>query len=280
MPYQHIKILPLTGTFGAEISGVDLSAPLDDETFAEVRRAWLENKVVFFRDQVLTPEQHRDFAGRFGDFQKPGFVPTLDDYPEIRRQDVTPDGVSKDITWHTDDAFLEIPSKCSVLYALQVPKTGGDTVWSNLAAAYDALSDQMQQLLSGLIAIHDVGFYNAPTNIDRWGPEQFLNTRKSVPPVEHPLIRTHPETGEKSIFVSQLLVSHIKDMKPKESKALLQFLFRHTQEEEFLCRFKWRDHSIAFWDNRCTQHRGIFDFTGEERRLMHRVAIADTQRPV
>jgi taurine dioxygenase len=135
MSYQHIKIQPLTGTFGAEISDVDLSTSLDDETFAEVRQAWIENKVVFFRDQTLTPEQHRDFAGRFGDFQKPGFVPTLDGYPEIRRQDVTPDGVSKDITWHTDDAFLETPSKCSILYALHVPKTGGDTVWSNRAAA-------------------------------------------------------------------------------------------------------------------------------------------------
>jgi taurine dioxygenase len=280
MPYEHIEVRPLTGTFGAEIYGVDLSEPLNDEVFAEVRRAWIENKVVFFRDQELTPEQHRDFAGRFGGFQKPGFVPTLKDYPEVRRQKVTPDSFSKDITWHTDDSFLEIPSKGSVLYALKVPEAGGDTVWGDLSAAYAALSDQMQSLLSDLVAVHDVSFYNAMRVIDQWGPEQYVNVRKSTPPVEHPLVRTHPETGEKSLFISALLVSHIKGMKPKESRALLQFLFNHTQEEEFLCRFKWQDRSVAFWDNRCTQHRGIFDFTGDVERLMHRVAIADTERPV
>lgn len=277
--YRHLAISPVSGSFGAEVSGVDLSLPLDDEVFAEVRRAWLAYKVIFFRDQQLTPEQHRDFAGRFGGFQKPGFVPVLEDHPEVRRQETSPDSVSKDITWHTDDTFLEIPSRGSVLYALQVPTVGGDTVWANMAAAYDALSDQMKNLLGGLTAIHDISFHNALKTINKWGPAQYLNVRETVPPVEHPLIRTHPETGEKSIFVTEQLVSGIKGMKPGESQALLQFLFRHTQQEEFLCRFRWRDHSIAFWDNRCTQHRGIFDFSGDERRLMHRVAIADTERP-
>jgi taurine dioxygenase len=280
MSYQRIGISPLSGTFGAELSGVDLSKPLDDETFAEIRRAWLDYKVIFFRDQHLTPEQHRDFGGRFGDFQKPGFVPVLKDYPEIRRQEVKLGGVSQDIWWHTDDAFLDIPSKGSVLYALKVPDAGGDTVWANMAAAYDALSDQMQNFLGGLTAIHDVSFRNALSAIDKWGPEHYKNVRASVPPVEHPVIRTHPETGRKSIFVTEQLTSHMKGMTAKESEALLKFLFSHTQQEEFLCRFKWRDHSVAFWDNRCTQHRGIFDFSADAYRLMHRVAIADSARPV
>jgi taurine dioxygenase len=279
--YKHITIQPLSGSFAAEIGGVNLGEPLDDATFDEVRRAWLDYKVVFFREQSLTPAQHRDFAARFGAFQPPGFVPVLDDYPEVRRQLVTPDSVSKDVTWHTDDTFYEVPSKCSVLYALEVPKVGGDTVWSNLEAAYEALSDTMKGVLDGLTAVHDVSYYNAMNAIGKWGGKHFDEVRKNVPPVEHPLVRTHPETGHKSLFISEFLVSHIKGMKEKESRALLELLFRHTQEEEFLCRFKWRDGSVAFWDNRCTQHRGIFDFTLEpgERRLMHRVAIADTERP-
>ncbi len=279
--HERITIQALSGSFGAEIGGVDLSKPLGEATFEEVRKAWLDYKLLFFREQSLTPAQHRDFAGRFGEFQPPGFVPVLDDYPEVRRQLVTPDSFSKDVTWHTDDTFFEIPSKGSVLYALEVPKVGGDTVWSDLEAAYDALSDTMKGLLDGLTAVHDVSFYNAMNAIDRWGGKHFDSVRKKVPPVEHPMVRTHPETGRKSLFINEFLVSHIKGMKDKESRALLDFLFRHTQEEEFLCRFRWRDGSVAFWDNRCTQHRGIFDFTldQDERRLMHRVAIADTERP-
>jgi taurine dioxygenase len=279
MSYQHIEIQPMTGTFGAEIGGVDLSTPLGDDTFSEIRQAWLEYKLIFFRDQKLTPASQRDFAGRFGDFQKPGMVPTLEDYPEVRRQETTPDSFSKNIGWHTDDSFLEFPSKGSVLYALKVPSAGGDTVWSNLTAAYEALSNTMQRLLDGLVAVHDISAHNALKTINKWGPDYYVDLRKTVPPVEHPVVRTHPETGLKSLFVNEQLVSHIKDMTDKESRALLEFLFRHTQEDEFLCRFKWRDNSVAFWDNRCTQHRGIFDFSGDEQRLMHRVAIADSGRP-
>jgi len=270
----------MTGLFGAEIGGVDLSIPLDDDTFDEVKRAWLEYKLIFFRDQKLTPAQHRDFAGRFGEFQKPGLVPTLEDYPEVRRQETTPESFSKNIGWHTDDSFLEFPSKGSVLYALKVPQAGGDTVWSNLTAAYEALSDQMQRFVGGLVAVHDISAHNALVTINKWGPEYYIDLRKSIPPVEHPVVRTHPETGLKSLFINEQLVSHIKGMTQKESRTLLNFLFSHTQGEDFHCRFKWRNNSVAFWDNRCTQHRGIFDFSGEEQRLMHRVAIADNDRPV
>lgn len=280
MSYQHIEIHPMTGSFGAEIGGVDLSVPLDEDIFDEVRRAWLEYKLIFFRDQQLTPAQHRDFAGRFGEFQKPGLVPTLEDYPEVRRQETTPESFSRNIGWHTDDSFLEFPSKGSVLYALKVPQAGGDTVWSNLTAAYAALSDQMQRFLGGLVAVHDISAHNALVTINKWGPEYYIDLRKSIPPVEHPVVRTHPETGLKSLFINEQLVSHIKGMTQKESRMLLNFLFSHTQEEDFHCRFKWRDNSVAFWDNRCTQHRGIFDFSGAEQRLMHRVAIADNGRPV
>jgi taurine dioxygenase len=280
MPYNHIEIQPMTGRFGAEISGVDLSTSLEDDVFEEIKRAWLEYRLIFLRDQEMTPANQRDFAGRFGGFQKPGTVPTLEGYPEVRRQETTPNSFSKNIGWHTDDSFLEFPSKGSVLYSLKVPSAGGDTVWSDLTAAYEALSDRMQRMLEGLVAVHDISANSALKTIELLGPENFSKFRKSMPPVEHPLVRTHPETGLKSLFVNQQLVSHIKDLTEKESFALLQLLFRHTQEEEFLCRFKWRDNSVAFWDNRCTQHRGIFDFSGEEPRLMHRVAIAESDRPI
>ena len=278
--HKDITVRPVTGTLGAAVAGVDLSRPLDEQTLAEIRAAWLEHQALFFRDQELTPQQHEAFAGNFGELTKAGFMPTLEgashvfvqEYPGLYSRDVT------DITWHCDAAFLPVPSRGSVLYALDVPEGAGDTVWANMYAAYEDLSDSMQSFLSGLTAVHDNAYRNLETLMTRLGPEQFLQMRKMLPPSEHPVVRTHPETGRKCLFVSELMTSHIKGMKPAESRMLLDFLFRHSTQPEFQCRFTWRKNSVAFWDNRCTIHKGVFDF-GDRHRLMHRVSIDDDRPP-
>ena len=197
----------------------------------------------------------------------------VQEYPGLYSRDVT------DITWHCDAAFLPVPSRGSVLYALDVPEGAGDTVWANMYAAYEDLSGSMQSFLSGLTAVNDNAYRNLETLIERLGPEAFAQMRKMLPPSGHPVVRTHPETGRKSLFVSELMTSHIKDMKPEESRMLLDFLFRHSTQPEFQCRFAWEKHSVAFWDNRCTIHKGVFDF-GDRHRLMHRVSIDDDRPPV
>ncbi|MGI9308607.1 MAG: TauD/TfdA dioxygenase family protein [Gammaproteobacteria bacterium] len=280
MENEHIAVDPIAGALGAEVDGVDLSQTLADDVINEIRGAWLEHKLLFFRDQELTPEQHIAFASLFGDVQAPGFVPTLDGYPQIKRQEMNEySQVGTDVTWHTDDSFNAIPSRCSVLYALDVPPSSGDTTWINLNAAYEGLSDKMKSFLEGLTAIHDLVETMGPGVLRQYGGERWQQFRDSTPPVEHPVIRTHPETGLKSLFVNPLMTYKIKDLGDDESRALLEFLYQHMQQPEFTCRFRWRKHSVAFWDNRITAHKGINDFF-PAHRLMHRVAIADDQRPV
>lgn len=279
MSYQHIELRLLGGTLGAEVNGVDLSQSLNEATIKEIRTAWLDHLVLFFRDQDITPEQHKAFALYFGEFQKPGFVPTLENDPHIKVQEYDKySQIGSDITWHADDTFAEIPSKCSVLYALDVPDAGGDTIWANMQAAYEALSEPVQKFLSGLIAVHDLVATMGPGVLRERGPEAYTSFHNRTPPVEHPLVRTHPETGKKSIFVNPLMTSRIKGINPAESTAVLNFIYDHIMQPEFQVRFQWQKNSIAFWDNRCTIHKGVNDFF-PAHRLMHRVAIADTERP-
>ena len=279
MAEQQFLVRPLTAPLGAEISGIDLAAPLNDAHFDRLQEAWIEHKVLFFRDQELTPEQHKAFARRFGEFQPPGFVPTLPDHPEIRRQEQPSEmGIEANIVWHSDDLFLEVPSKGSILWALEVPEQGGDTVWCDMQLAYEGLSETMQGILSGLTALH-VPMANMREVVNMFGADAFTRMYKKSKPVEHPVLRTHPETGRTSLNVNQLNTTMIAGMTPMESDALLGFLFAHSQQPGYQCRFSWRKGSVAFWDNRCTMHRGLPNFTGGHR-LMHRVAIADSQRPV
>ncbi|MBT5891353.1 MAG: taurine dioxygenase [Chromatiales bacterium] len=276
-----IIVKPMTNALGAEVLNVDLTRELDLDAVRVLKELFLQYKVLFFRDQNLTPEQHIAFAMHFGDeVQKPGFVPLLDGYPQIRRQEMNEySSVSSDINWHTDDTFLEVPSKCSVLHALEVPIGKGDTVWVNMAAAYEGLSKPMQDFLLGLTAIHDLVETMGPGVLKQYGPDRWQKFRESTPSVEHPIIRTHPETKEKCLFVNPLMTFRIKGLSDPESKAILDMLYEHMTKEEYMVRFRWEKHSVAFWDNRCTAHRGINDFF-PAHRLMHRVAIADTKRPV
>ena len=240
----------------------------------EVKSAWLEHQVLFFRNQLLTPEQHVAFTKNFGELQGPGYMPTLDGYPNVYVQEYPGlyDGIVSDVTWHIDASFMKKPLKGAVLYALDVPDVGGDTAWVNLYAAYELLSKPMQKLCSGLTAIHDNFHKNLTAVLETYGAKGYEMARKATPPGEHPLVCRHPETGKKCLFYSELLISHFKELTDEENKTLKEFLQQHIQKPELYCRFKWENNSIAFWDNRCTAHKGIFDF-GQAHRLMHRVAV-------
>lgn len=280
MPYTHFSARPLTGALGAEIQGLNLAKPLPDDVFAELQQAWLEYHVLFFRDQDLTPEQHLAFGKRFGEIDPSSFIPGVPGYEDIRLQDMKDaKQLGNDINWHCDNSFKEFPQKCSALYAVQVPSRGGDTTWANMYLAYEHLSATMRSFLDGLTAVHDLVAIMGPGILKQYGPERWQSFSDRTPPVEHPLVRTHPETGRRCLFVNPLMTSYIKDLSEAESKNLLEFLFAHAVQEEFLCRFRWEKGSLALWDNRCTIHRGIADFY-TERRIMHRVAIADPVRPV
>lgn len=279
MNYQHFSVRPMTGALGGLVDGLDLSHALSDEAFTELCAAWHKYQVLFFRDQDLTPEQQLAFGRRFGEVDPSAFIPTLDGFPDIRVQDMQDyRKLGTDINWHCDNSFREHPQKCSALYAREVPSKGGDTAWANMYLAYELLSPAMRQFLDGLTAIHDLVEIMGPGILKQYGAERWQSFRDRTPPVEHPVVRTHPETGRRCLFINPLMTWRIKELSDAESRNLLDFLNQHCVQEELLCRFRWEKGSLAFWDNRCTIHRGIADFY-TERRIMHRVAIADPEKP-
>ncbi|MDP6435792.1 MAG: TauD/TfdA family dioxygenase [Gammaproteobacteria bacterium] len=274
------EIRPMSGALGAEITGLDLAQPMDDETFAGFCDAWHRYQVLFFRDQELTPEQHIALGKRFGELDISRFIPTVEGYPEIRLQDMSVGGnIPGDVDWHHDNSFMEVPQKCSFLYAKEVPAAGGDTVWVNTVKVLESLSPPMQKFLEGLTAVHDVIDIMGPALLKQQGPEAWQAARDRTPPVEHPVVRIHPETGEKCLYINPLMTSYIKDLNPDESKNLLVFLIEKMVRPEFMVRFQWTKNSVAFWDNISTIHRGIYadlPDLGEEPRIMHRVAVTET----
>jgi taurine dioxygenase len=279
---KHISIRPLTGALGAEIDGVDLTQPLDEETFDEIHQAWLDNLVIFFRDQKVTPEQLIAFGRRFGELHIHPFIPNLDGYPEIIKLQSAPDGPGtmayQSNTWHTDLTYEAIPPMASILRAIEVPEAGGDTMWNNLYAAYDALSDRMKTFVDGMTAIHYIAKSMPADFLEQpWSAKQVGRFHEVTPPVEHPVVRTHPETGRKCLFVNRNFTSHLKDLHRVESDAVLAYLLEHIEQAEFQVRFHWANDSIAMWDNRCTQHYAIVDYASQ--RTMHRVTVCG-DRPV
>jgi taurine dioxygenase len=282
LTYKEIELKPVSGNLGAEIHGVDLSKPLTEAALNEVRRALLDNCVIFFRDQVITPEQQIAFASRFGALQVHPFIPTLEGYPEIIELRSKDDGPAEmayqSNKWHTDMTYTPDPPLGCVLYGKEVPPAGGDTMFLNLYRAYETLSPIMQEFVSGLTAIHDItASMPADFMAQSWAPKQLESLHKKTPPVEHPVVRTHPETGKKCLFVNSNFTSHIKDLSRAESDALLNMLYEHIAKPENVCRFNWATNSIAFWDNRCTQHYAVNDYYS--LRVMHRVTICG-DRPV
>jgi alpha-ketoglutarate-dependent taurine dioxygenase len=265
-----MEIRPIAGALGAEIIGPDLRRPLDGETVAGVRQALLDHLVIFFRDQDLAPEQFLAFARRFGEPVEYPFVKGIDGFPEIIAvAKLAHETVNFGGIWHSDTTYLERPPMASMLLAREVPAVGGDTLFASMVRAYDALSDGMKRLLDGLTAISDSSKADASrTREDRAGAE----AREALV-AEHPVVRTHPETGRKALYVNIGHTTRFGAMTEAESAPLLGFLFQHLIQPEFTCRFAWRPGSIAFWDNRAAQHNAINDYPGQ-RRIMHRITLA------
>ncbi|MDP6436693.1 MAG: TauD/TfdA family dioxygenase [Gammaproteobacteria bacterium] len=276
MEYNEIEVRPVSGNLGAEIHGVDLREPLSDSVFEEVHQALLEYLVIFFRDQDITPDQQKDFGRRFGELHIHPYIPNLEGHPEIialRSKETGPAEMSyQSNQWHTDLTYIQEPPMAAILFGEHVPPAGGDTMFLNLYKSYEMLSPKMQAFVEDLTAVHDItasmpaDFMEQPS-----APKQLENLHKKTPPVEHPIVCTHPETGRKYLYVNRNFTSYIKDLSRTESDTLLEFLYVHLAQPEFVCRFNWETHSVAFWDNRCTQHFAVNDYYS--LRVMHRVTV-------
>lgn len=269
-----LLIKPLSGSLGAEIGGIDLATDLDDETLAAIRAALVEYHVIAFRDQDLTAEQQMAFGRRFGELDTHPFVEGNSRFPEVLDIVTEPDDrLNFGGGWHTDVTFLEQPDLGSILYAIEVPPVGGDTLFANQHAAYDALSDTMKGMLEGLKAVHTAGMqYGAGGLSTKSNAMQTKNAERAAETVEHPVIRTHPESGRKSLYVNGAFTSRIKGLKTAESQALLQFLLGHATREDFTFRLSWEPGTLAMWDNRSVQHYALHDYAGQ-RRSMRRITV-------
>lgn len=273
MTYQHIQVFPIAGALGAEIRGVDLARDPGPEALAEIRAAWLRHLVVFFRDQALTPEQFLAFARRLGTPVEYPFVKGLAGHPEIIEvKKLEHETVNFGGIWHTDTAYLEQPPMATLLLAREVPPYGGDTEFASLYAAWEALSPGLQRLLEGLAAVNSSAKADVTrTREDRIRSDGREEARREFT-AEHPVARTHPETGRKALYVNVAHTVRFTGMTEEESAPLLDFLYRHQVRAEFTCRFSWKPGSLALWDNRCTLHNPVNDYHGH-RRVMHRITL-------
>lgn len=267
-----IEIVPLTPQIGAEIRGVELSKPLSPEAVDRIRDALHAHLVLVFRGQHMTEEDHIAFARHFGEIQAPPIKTKYHANPELHVLDqVSPRGDGAD-NWHADHTYTKRPAMGSILRAVKVPRYGGDTMFASMYAAYDALSDRMKQMLDGLEAVHDITL-SATRGIRAGHVAQSLGEiQKRLPPVVHPVIRTHPVTKKKLVFVNSNSTTRILGLPDAESEAILRFLYEHVKTPEFQVRLRWDETSLAFLDNRCAQHYAVPDY--DERRILHRVTIA------
>lgn len=255
--YKQIEVEPLTPTIGAVVSGVDLTQPVDDALLSEIHAAWMEHLVLFFRGQPMSPEQHLAFGRRFGELHIHPAAPYAHDTPELMVIHTDKDSFRNNgERWHSDVSADEEPPMGSLLHIHQVPSRGGDTSWSNMYAAYDALSPTMQTLLDPLTALH------ASDYSGQYGDHQ---PQRESPQAVHPVVRTHPVTKQKALFVNEVFTRRINELSREESRAVLDFLFDHVKNINFQCRFQWEADSVALWDNRCTQHMAVWDYYPESR---------------
>ena len=272
---MRLNIRRTSGALGAEISGVDLSGALADETIAALRQALVEHQVIFFRDQDLTPGQQVAFGARFGPLNIHPYVTGMAGQPEVMEIIKEPsDKINFGGGWHSDMSFLETPAIGSILYAVELPEFGGDTLFASQAAAYDALSPGLKATLETLNAVHSASReYSAQgTSAQKRGSMQVAEADGYVGEFVHPMVLVHPETGRKALYVNPAFTLRIDGWKTSESKALLDYLFQHCRYEAFTTRFAWTKGSVAFWDNRSVWHFALNDYAGQ-RRHMRRVTV-------
>ncbi|ARN73229.1 TauD/TfdA family dioxygenase [Oceanicoccus sagamiensis] len=278
--YQYFNYEPVSGALGAQISGVQLNGDLKPEVVSELKQALLDFKVLFFRDQAMNDQDHADFARLVGTPADADFIPIVSEqFPMITRQQYDEySRMGSDVSFHADDSFHKYPTKMSILRGVDMPDHGGDTIWVDMEKVYDSLSVPMKTLLQGLTAEHSLAKGFGSKILESGSGEDFDRMMTRNLPHTHPLVIRHPETGRKSIYCSELLTLKIHELEPEESELLLNYLCGKAFLPEFECRFKWKNNSVAWWDNRCTVHRGIDDFF-PALRVMHRIAIADEQAP-
>jgi len=270
--YRHFQVRQLAPVIGAEVSGIDLRE-LDDASFAELQDAFTQFKVLFFRDQDWTLEQHIAFANRFGELEEHPFLPS-GDHGEVIRFAKDEEVVGVENQWHSDVSWREVPSLGSVLRAVEVPPIGGDTLFADMCSAYDGLDDATREKIDGATAVHDFT-QSFGLMLD---PESRKQRQREFPPAEHPLVRTHPISGRKILYVNRIFTSHIVGLPREESDALLLRLYAEASVPEYQCRFRWEKNSVAFWDNRAVQHYAASDYWPQQR-IMERVTIVG-ERPV
>jgi taurine dioxygenase len=267
LEFDSITVKPLGVTIGAEIEGVDLGDG-SDELFAEIHRAWLEYKVVFFRDQSITAEQQIAFGRRFGKLEEHPFLVANEGHEEVVRFEKGVDLSGYENLWHSDVSWREVPALGSVLRAIEVPDIGGDTLFADMTAAYDGLPDEVKEQIGSLVAVHDFTHSFGKT----MDAKELAAKQREFPAVRHPVVRTHPETGRKILYVNAIFTSHIEGLEPQQSTHLLDLLYRQATVPEYQCRFHWRAGSVALWDNRAVQHYAASDYW-PKRRVMERVAM-------
>lgn len=269
-----LNITPLSPSLGAIVGGIDLRQPLTDANQQAIEQALLTHQVLFFRAQPIEPQQQARLAAYFGDLHIHPLYPNVPEQPEVLILDTAVTDVRDNAIWHTDVSFLPTPALGAILAAKQLPAYGGDTLWASSSAAYEALSKPLQTLLDGLTATHD---FTRSFPLERFGntPEalaHYHEVQRTHPPVIHPVVRTHPVTGRKGLFVNDGFTNRINELEAAESDALLRFLFAHSTRPEFTIRWRWQENDVAFWDNRITQHYAVDDYR-PARRVMHRATI-------
>jgi taurine dioxygenase len=271
---MSIQVARVARALGAVVSGVDIAQEQPQPVIDQLGELLLEHQILFFRNQPISPQAQARFAARFGTLHVHPIYPVMPDLPQIMLIDTHPGFLPDNDNWHTDVTFSQTPPMAGILAAKRIPAAGGDTLWSSCSASYEALSEPFRRFLDGLTAQHSVAKSFPP---ERWQNDPAFKERydRAVakhPPVNHPVVRTHPASGRKGLFVNEGFTTHINELSPQESQSVLAFLFAHAGRPEFTVRWNWRVDDVAFWDNRVTQHYAIADYL-PERRTMHRATV-------